>query len=852
MNLRKTMFLVVATVMLFGMQAASQSLDMYTIGGFEGTLPSYWNIGNQPTNSTLTWATDQFRSMGHSLKITKTATSDSAAWISSNMCDIWSPTINANVDILLGAYVKTSGVNVSPTTDDQKWYVAYTFYDSAQTLIGEIKLPIDQTAATSSGWIADTSALATILPRNALTLIVSFVGGKNATGTVWADDFILTGRGGAWAGQDWNTSVGVPTGWYYWMPPIGGNDGNLSDGFQNTVVTSTTSHSGTHSLMFNLPAGRPSQDGFVGTKLIPFANLDAGDIQPGDSVRISVWIKASGLLPDSAAAHPSTWAVGVTPQWSAKYGNNDGYSTQGNDYQFVFPSVTSFDWTQYTVNIAVPTGVAALETRLHVYSTFVGTVYFDDLTITKVNVPQLSAIGGFEGTLPSFWNIGGQPTNSTVTWATDQSHSMGHSLKITKTATSDTASWVSSNMCDIWSPQVSANVDILLGAYIMTSGVNTNPTADSAKWYVAYTFYDSAGTLIGTTKLPINQTTATSSGWIADTNAVGSTILPRAAWTLIVSFVGGKNATGTVWADDFLFTGRGGAWAGQDWNTSVGVPTGWYYWLPPIGGNDGNLSDGFQNTLVTTTTAHTGTHSLMFNMPAGRPSQDGFVGTKLIPFANLDQGTIHSGDSVRISVWIKGSGLLPDSAAAHPSTWAVGITPQWSAKYGNNDGYSTQGNDYQFVFPSATSFDWTQYTVDLIVPTGVVSLETRLHVYSTFVGTVYFDDLDVEKISSTTGVKSVSANTPHIFDLSNNYPNPFNPSTKIEYSVPTNGLVSLFVYNILGQRVRTLANSPMAAGQYSVTWDGRNDAGSALSSGVYFYRLQAGSMAIVKKMLLLK
>ena len=225
MNLRKTMFFVVAAVMLFSMQAASQSADIYTIGGFEGSLPSYWTMGNQPANSTLTWATDQSRSLGHSLKITKTATSDTAAWVSTNMCDIWSPTISANVDILLGAYVKTSGVNTNPTTDDQKWYVAYTFYDSAQTLIGTVKLPVDQTAATSSSWIADTSALGTVLPRNAWTLIVSFVGGKNATGTVWADDFILVGRGGAWAGQDWNTGVGVPTGWYYWLPPNGGNDG---------------------------------------------------------------------------------------------------------------------------------------------------------------------------------------------------------------------------------------------------------------------------------------------------------------------------------------------------------------------------------------------------------------------------------------------------------------------------------------------------------------------------------------------------------------------------------------------------------------------------------------------------
>ncbi len=248
MNLRKTMFLVVAAVMLFSMQAASQSLDMYTIGGFEGSLPSYWNIGNQPTNSTLTWATDQFRSLGHSLKITKTATSDTAAWVSSNMCDIWSPTVPANVDILLGAYVKTSGVNVSPTTNDQMWYVAYSFYDSAGTLIGVVKLPISQTTATSSGWVADTNGVGIAsLPRVAWKVIISFVAGKNATGTVSADDFIFLGRGGAWAGQDWNTGVGVPTGWYYSLPPNGGNDGLLQDGFENTVVTNTVSHSGSYS-----------------------------------------------------------------------------------------------------------------------------------------------------------------------------------------------------------------------------------------------------------------------------------------------------------------------------------------------------------------------------------------------------------------------------------------------------------------------------------------------------------------------------------------------------------------------------------------------------------------------------
>ena len=84
----------------------------------------------------------------------------------------------------------------------------------------------------------------------------------------------------------------------------------VGDGFENTVVTNEAAHSGQYSLKFNIPAGRATHDGYVGTKLIPFANLDAGDINAGDSVRISVWVKASGLVPDSAAAHPENMGGG--------------------------------------------------------------------------------------------------------------------------------------------------------------------------------------------------------------------------------------------------------------------------------------------------------------------------------------------------------------------------------------------------------------------------------------------------------------------------------------------------------------------------------------------------------------
>ena len=492
----------------------------------------------------------------------------------------------------------------------------------------------------------------------------------------------------------------------------------------------------------------------------------------------------------------------------------------------------------------------------------------------QAQTTNLWTIGGLEGTTPSFWNIGSQPGGATLTWATDQYQSMGHSLKITKSVTSDSAAWVSDNMCDIWSPQIGKNVDILLGAYVKTSGVNTSPTTDDQKWYVAYTFYDSAGALIGKTKLPIDQSVATSSGWIADTNQVGETILPKDAWKLIVSFVGGKNATGTVWADDFILLGREGAWAGQDWNTGVGVPTGWYYWLPPIGGNDGALADGFENTVVTSEAAHSGMYSLKFVMPAGRDPHDGFVGTKRYTFgssapsgkiATRSTSAFHDiaslqdvkpGDMLRLSVWIKASDLVPDSAALYPGTWSVGFTPLWFEKAGNNDGYSPVGpaNDYTFTFPSVTSFDWTQYTLDVQVPTdvGATALEIRLHVYSRFVGTVYFDDLTVQKVGTTTSAGLTKDGVPRVFELSNNYPNPFNPSTRIEFSVPREGTISLVIYNMLGQRLRVLAQGSYVPGHYTVTWDGRDEVGRTVGSGVYFYRLETGSTALVKKMLLLK
>jgi hypothetical protein len=90
------------------------------------------------------------------------------------------------------------------------------------------------------------------------------------------------------------------------------------------------------------------------------------------------------------------------------------------------------------------------------------------------------------------------------------------------------------------------------------------------------------------------------------------------------------------------------------------------------------------------------------------------------------------------------------------------------------------------------------------------------------------------------------------FSLSQNYPNPFNPSTVIECSLPARNRVNLAIFNVLGQKVRTLIDAERQAGPLRVTWDGLDDRGKPAATGVYFYRFRAGDQARAKKMLLVR
>ncbi len=110
------------------------------------------------------------------------------------------------------------------------------------------------------------------------------------------------------------------------------------------------------------------------------------------------------------------------------------------------------------------------------------------------------------------------------------------------------------------------------------------------------------------------------------------------------------------------------------------------------------------------------------------------------------------------------------------------------------------------------------------------------------------DTLSTEVVSTQVGIeeRSEKRGLPKTICLYQNYPNPFNPSTEIEYALPVDCWVRLAVYNLLGQKVATLLDQPQRAGYHRICWEAN------ITSGVYFYRLEAGEYAATRKMILLR
>jgi hypothetical protein len=163
--------------------------------------------------------------------------------------------------------------------------------------------------------------------------------------------------------------------------------------------------------------------------------------------------------------------------------------------------------------------------------------------------------------------------------------------------------------------------------------------------------------------------------------------------------------------------------------------------------------------------------------------------------------------------------------------------------------YRKSSSDEEFGDPIQTFDSETHTYVDHDMEPGD---------YTYAITAFYTNGMESNKVLSDVTVESAGAEMPEnlaipkYYSLGQNYPNPFNPTTEINYAVPKTCDVSLRIYNLQGQLIRTLVNEKQDASYYSVTWNGKDDSGNRVNSGVYLYKLDAESYSAIKRMVLLK
>ncbi|MCH8011502.1 MAG: VCBS repeat-containing protein [Candidatus Marinimicrobia bacterium] len=258
--------------------------------------------------------------------------------------------------------------------------------------------------------------------------------------------------------------------------------------------------------------------------------------------------------------------------------------------------------------------------------------------------------------------------------------------------------------------------------------------------------------------------------------------------------------------------------------------------LPWINSSDFLLVGQITTIQFTPTLQDTGTHRIQ-NIGHGFTGDliivedSAAVYTKLIQMDQQAVSLIHSNakkqnfpDTIRV---FKGIPLTIYNISLDDTHW-VSIEPWISAP-----SPSEQGN----VKPRAvTTFEFTPDD------TGSFVIEHTVHGFS---GTMIVED------PFATAVEDVRS-LPKQYALYQNYPNPFNPETRIEYFLKKGGLVQITIYNQLGQFVRRLVNEQKPAGEHTVLWDGRNNEGVELGTGVYLYQLKTDKFVQTRKLILLK
>ncbi len=790
--------------------------------------PAYWNRHNY-SEATVQWATDQYRSPERSLKISDDGGTDEPLWLSTNMAKLqWNPTtgIPSNIEIEVGGWVKTENVNTNPASDDQKVQLIYSFFDAAGNKIfgQDVVLDVPQSQA-SSDWTEIKNSTPIVLPVDADSLIITFKFGANATGTVWLDDIFMRLAPGAsgWIGDLYNANFGVPEGWFFWKD-------HMSEGEQDfgiVTITDKYAHSGKHSLLVADDANNPAE-------VVAISNRNP--VKPNTEYLITAWVKLENAVLNPEKDVEKSIFFTVTYHSDA-----EGWAENWGQDFFVIPqTVADRDWGLYSFRLTTRENDSRISIRARLQHQATGNVYWDDFQVVEIATP-LANLGFEDAEMPAYWTKQNE-AGATVEWATDQVRSPQRSLKISDDGGTDAPAWVTNvNMATLqWNPTtgIPANIEIEVGGWVKTENVNTNPATADDEIHLIYSFFDNTGALIfgQPIELKVPQSSATVD-WTEIKNDV-SIVLPTDAASLSIAFQFGANATGTVWLDDIFMRLAPGAsgWIGDLYNANFGVPRGWFFWK-------GQMSEGVAGKGVVTISrdyAHTGDYSLLVSDDDTNPDE---------VVAISDRNPIEGNKVYTVQAYVKTEGVN-----LNPPPIDVEKAIFFTVTYHTSDaGWAEiSGQDFFVIDQTVADKDWTLCVFTLTTPENATRMSIRPRLQHQATGKVYWDDLAVVEGNITKLKDGEKEATPLVYRLTQNYPNPFNPETIILYTLPSNTKVSLAIYNLLGQKIRSLVDADQLAGEHQITWDGLNDAGEQVSSGVYYYILVTKDARLVRKMTLVR
>ncbi|MCK4894407.1 MAG: T9SS type A sorting domain-containing protein, partial [Calditrichia bacterium] len=329
------------------------------------------------------------------------------------------------------------------------------------------------------------------------------------------------------------------------------------------------------------------------------------------------------------------------------------------------------------------------------------------------------------------------------------------------------------------------------------------------------------------------------------TEYTGSLLVPSEPTSIIMYAQMGKDATGTVWFDNI---GCGTTpWSMGVFGGDAENPVGWLNWSS---GSD----IGFAN-LISDPAAHSGSYSTMLY-------EADTLGDEMVFYS--EPVAVTADKWFKISVWARTDSLNTDPAYYGTNVTADRIDDRLGVNFFFHrtpimTAWDLTGGDQFFYFNQLadTLLDWKEYVAIVQAPSDAagVSMRARFNPFPT--GYVWYDDFRIEELAEVITLiedepTPISNLVPHDFVLQQNYPNPFNPETIIEFKVPEYGPVVLNIFNTLGQKIKTLVNDHRAPGTYQVFWDGRDDHGNYVATGMYLYQLRGENALITKKMFLIK